>query len=98
MTTTQHDPDYIWWNGERVDVTVYDQDAWQPAPEDIEDTMAVGNHLCVSNRPWFFFECWLYPNGYHISAWDEVPELNIAENTVFWNWVAINCDDDDPYV
>lgn len=67
-------------NDERVDVTVYDQDAWQPPPEDIQNSLNVGNYLCVSNRPWYYFEFIVFP---------------LARATAWWHWVAINCDDAD---
>ena len=71
--------DYIWWNDERVDVAIYDQDAWQPAPQDVDDSLIVQNYVCISNRPWYYFEFIVLP----------------LSGSVWWGWVAINCDDDD---
>ena len=61
MARSQHEKEYIWWNDERVDVTVYDQDAWQPPPEDIQNSLNVGNYLCVTNRTWYYFEFIVFP-------------------------------------
>ena len=71
--------DYIWWNDERVDVTIYDQDAWQPPPQDVEDSLIVQNYMCINNRPWYYFEFIVLP----------------LSRSVWWGWVAINCHDDD---
>ena len=95
MATRQDDTEYIWWNGERVDVTVYDQDAWQPLPENIQDSRVGENYMYFSNRPWYYFEFWFYPNGYHWEAFENAPEIIIAPNTIIWDWVTINCDIDE---
>ena len=95
MATSQDARDYIEWNGQIVDVTIYDQDAWQPSPAQIRDSRYARNYMYVSNRPWYYFEFWFYPNGYRWEGFEDAPEINIARNTVIWDWVTINCDIDE---
>ena len=90
MARRQHEREYIWWNNERVDVTVNDQDAWQPPPE---DSLVLANYACISNRPWYYFEFIVLPNQYHTLPLGGSSQVNIARGAVWWLWVDINCDD-----
>lgn len=94
--------DGIWrditvWNGETIDVTEYDVDAYHPGPMDIMDTTTIGNWMYASHRPFYYMEFRQFINPYYINGHPRlgIPDRVWSRNTSYWICFDLNCDDNE---